>query len=207
MFVSGCTSLTSWDDPEVITLRQIDMRSCVALRQLPPNLHEINQVDVSGCSILETLPPNLRVREWIDIGGTKIKKIPLSETPVALRWNGVAISGRIAFHPNAITLEMVLTEPKVEVRRVMKERMGERFFTEMHAKIVDADHDRGGARRLLRARMPEDKEYLLALQVRDPSTGRGYILQVPAHMKTCHQAAAWLAGFDNPDDYQPIVET
>jgi hypothetical protein len=26
-------------------------------------------------------------------------------------------------------------------------------------------------------------------------------------MKTCRQAVAWTAGFDDPDDYRPLVET
>jgi hypothetical protein len=30
---------------------------------------------------------------------------------------------------------------------------------------------------------------------------------VPPAMRTCHQAAAWIAGFDNPNDYRPILET
>ncbi len=28
-----------------------------------------------------------------------------------------------------------------------------------------------------------------------------------SHVANCRTAAAWLAGFDNPDDYQPVHET
>ena len=40
-----------------------------------------------------------------------------------------------------------------------------------------------------------------------PATGRRYVLRVPPQTRTCRQAAAWIAGFDNPDDYQPLAET
>jgi hypothetical protein len=44
------------------------------------------------------------------------------------------------------------------------------------------------------------------LKVVCPSTGHLHVLRVPPHMRSCRQAAAWIAGFDNPDDYQPIIE-
>ncbi|WP_281261394.1 hypothetical protein [Chamaesiphon polymorphus] len=37
-----------------------------------------------------------------------------------------------------------------------------------------------------------------------PSTGH---LHVPPYMDTCHQSAAWIAGFDNPKDYAPAIES
>jgi hypothetical protein len=40
-----------------------------------------------------------------------------------------------------------------------------------------------------------------------PSTGRRYALRVPPTMRSCRQAAAWTAGFDNPDLYRPLIET
>ena len=45
------------------------------------------------------------------------------------------------------------------------------------------------------------------LQCRCPTTQREYLLPVPNNVITCRQAAAWMAGFDNPDDYAPIQET
>jgi hypothetical protein len=30
---------------------------------------------------------------------------------------------------------------------------------------------------------------------------------VPPNMRTCHQAAAWIAGFDNPKDYRLVAES
>jgi len=45
------------------------------------------------------------------------------------------------------------------------------------------------------------------LAVQCPSTDRRYVLRVPPTMQSCHQAAAWIAGFDNPDDYKLLKET
>jgi hypothetical protein len=54
--------------------------------------------------------------------------------------------------------------------------------------------------------MIED-EPLMCLAVKCPSTGRDYFLRVPPTMRTCHQAAVWIAGYDDPSDYKPLVET
>jgi len=89
----------------------------------------------------------------------------------------------------------------------MLERYGiERFITAAKTELVHADSDRGGERKLLRIPFSDD-EPLVCLQVHCPSTGALYILRVPPSMRTCHQAAAWIAGFDNPADYKPLEET
>jgi hypothetical protein len=89
----------------------------------------------------------------------------------------------------------------------MLERIGaERFFREAAPTILDTDKDPGGARRLMRVNIEGDEPYV-ALEVRDPSTERSYLLRVPPEMSTCRRAAAWIAGFDNPDDYAPLIET
>jgi hypothetical protein len=50
-------------------------------------------------------------------------------------------------------------------------------------------------------------EDLLCVSVICPSTARQYVIRVPPTMLTCRQAVAWVAGFDNPDDYRPLIET
>lgn len=89
----------------------------------------------------------------------------------------------------------------------MIERMGYlRFAREAQARTLDADTDRGGPRALLSIDLNED-EPLVGLLCRCPSTGRQYLLRVPPTMTTCHQAAAWMAGFDDPSMYHPEIET
>lgn len=206
--IANCTALGAWDDPAITSLRQFDARRCRNLRQLPPNLYEINQLDVSGCEQLAELPPHLTVREWLDIGGTQIRALPQSAQPYRLRWNGVHVSGQIAFHPETITAAMIFSERNAELRRVMIERIGtERFLAEANPVVRDNDTDPGGPRHLLSVSLPGDTEPLVVLQVHDPSTGRQYFIRVPPTMRTCHQAAAWIAGFDDPALYHPVAES
>jgi hypothetical protein len=90
---------------------------------------------------------------------------------------------------------------------VLFERFGlERFLTKANPEVLDQDLDKGGERKLLGIPMEGDKA-LVCILVLCPSTGRRYILRVPPSMKTCRQAIAWTAGFDNPDEYRLLVET
>lgn len=124
-----------------------------------------------------------------------------------MRWRGVIVDEHIAFHPETITAQQVLEERNAERRRVMLERMGyEHFVAEARVQVLHQDWDAGGERRLLRVLFQGD-EPLVCLGVRCPSTGRRYLIRVPPMMRQCHQAAAWIAGFDNPEDYRPLVET
>ena len=82
----------------------------------------------------------------------------------------------------------------------------ERFVGQAQAQVLDRDRDPGGERQLLRVPLQGD-EPLVCISVFCPSTGRQYMLRVPPQMRTCRQAVAWIAGFDNPDDYRPVAET
>jgi hypothetical protein len=153
------------------------------------------------------LPEELRVTRWVDVGGSGVRVLPASAQGVQVRWNGVNVPGQVAFYPETLTGHQALHEENAELRRVMLERIGaERFVAEVQPEELDADTDAGGSRRLLRVAIPED-ESLVALQVRDPSTGRQYLLRVPPRITTCRGAAAWIAGFEDPEDYQPVMET
>ena len=93
------------------------------------------------------------------------------------------------------------------MRRVLLERFGlDRFLREANAEVLDADRDAGGERKLLRVAMAGDED-LVCVLVHCPSTGHQYILRVPPTMKTCREAIAWTAGFDDPDKYRPLLET
>jgi hypothetical protein len=119
----------------------------------------------------------------------------------------VPVDERIAFRPESITAEEILNEPNAERRRVLLERLGyEAFLGRAHAELLDRDRDAGGERRLLRVRMLGD-EALVCVSVICPSTGRQYVLRVPPTMKSCRQAVAWTAGFDDPGAYRPVRET
>jgi hypothetical protein len=119
----------------------------------------------------------------------------------------VPVTDRIAFDPESITVEEILEESNQELRRVLLERVGlDWFFEHARPEVLDEDRDRGGTRRLLKIGL-RDQEVLVCVQVQCPSTGGKYLLRVPPVMSTCHGAIAWTAGYANPRDYRPVVET
>jgi hypothetical protein len=205
--IQGCTALTTWPARGSVQIGRLNARGCTRLQMLPAWLTTLAQLDVSGCERLAALPEGLHVSSWLDLAGTSLRSLPRSLDGVQLRWRGVPVSHRVAFHPETIKAQEVLNEQNAEVRRVLLERMGyDAFLEQAAAEVLDADEDPGGARRLLRVELDGD-EPLVCLSVSDPSTGRQYLLRVPPAMRSCREAAAWIAGFDNPDDYAPIAET
>jgi hypothetical protein len=117
------------------------------------------------------------------------------------------VAGNINREPiNSLTGQEILRTDNVEIRRVLIERIGyETFLQQVGGVIRDRDTDGGGERQLICIAF-EDDEPLLLLKVICPSTGHLHVLRVPPYMDTCHQSAAWIAGFDNPDDYYPAIE-
>jgi hypothetical protein len=205
--MTGCVGITTWPQRGRERMGRLIARGCTELEELPRWLHGIGQLDVSGCSALRALPEHLQITGWLDLADTSITELPESMKDTGLRWRSVRIDERIAFRPWEIQADEVLKERNAERRRVLLERMGhERFVEQVQPEVLDTDVDPGGARRLLRIVMEND-EPLFLLAVQCPSTERQYTLRVPPTMTTCHQAAAWIAGFDNPDDYRPIAES
>jgi hypothetical protein len=205
--MEGCTSFSQWPEAGSIVLGRLNLRDCVRATALPDWIGPLAQLDVSGCENLHALPPTLRLSAWLDLAGTRITALPKGVDGVQLRWRGVPVDARIAFEPETIDSHEVLGEENAELRRVKMERMGyERFLDDADATVRDRDADPGGERTLFHVPL-EDDEDLVVLSVQCPSTGRRYIIRVPPKMKTCHQAAAWIAGFEDPDKYAPVVET
>lgn len=205
--LSDCRTFSVWPKNATIQRGTLRLRNCIGIQSLPPWLETIAQLDVAGCVQLERIPDQLKVSSWIDIGGTNISELPPSLSGTPLLWRGVPVTERIAFRPETLTSAEVLAEKNAEIRRVMIERMGYLKFAEQaNAKVIDKDQDPGGERQLLKIEL-EDDEPLLGLVCSCPSTGRQYFLRVPPDIKKCHQAAAWMAGFDDPKKYKPIIET
>ncbi|MCI0397603.1 MAG: hypothetical protein L0322_22075 [Chloroflexi bacterium] len=205
--ISGCTSLADWPETGSLKIGRLSARGCTRLRTLPAWLGTLSQLDVRHCINLRELPEGLRVTSWLDLANTQLQSLPASMQGVQLLWQGVPINERIAFQPEAITAQEVLQEDNLELRRVLLARMGyESFVQQAGVQILDRDYDAGGERRLLRAPLPNEED-LVCVAVLCPSTGRQYIIRVPPTTKSCHQAAAWIAGFDNPNNYRPILET
>ncbi len=205
--ISGCVNLAAWPETASLRIGHLNAGGCGALQSLPRGLTGLAQLDVSDCAHLRALPEGLTVASWVDLAGSAVRALPASLRGVRLRWRGVLVDERVVFQPETITVDEVLGERNVEVRRVMMECMGyDRFLAEARATVLDQDRDPGGARRLLRVPIPRDED-LVCLAVTCPSTGRDYMLRVPPTMRSCRQAAAWIAGFDDADAFAPLAET
>src|SRR5262249_32475846 len=205
--IQGCSQLACWPRQARVRIGRLNASGCSRLTCLPTGLRKLAQLDVSHCSRLRALPQGLEISSWLALAGSGIASLPASLAGVPLRWRGVPIDERIAFRPQSITVEEVLQERNAERRRVLLERFGfERFMTTAKAQVLDQDQDTGGDRQLLRRPLQGDED-LGCVSVYCPSTGRRYLLRVPPTMKTCRQAIAWTAGFNDPSDYRPLVET
>ena len=203
---SGCRSLGALPGDLKVSYGRLNLRDCGRIRSLPPSVGPLATLDIAGTAINQ-LPDSLVVTSAIDIGGTEVDSLPAGCQDARLFWRGVPIDDRIAFRPQEITGDEVLDEDNAERRRVLLDRMGfERFFEQVDAELLDQDADPGGIRRLLKVTMANDED-LVCVSVRCPSTEREYLLRVPPATTTCRAAVAWTAGFDDPDDYRPRIET
>lgn len=186
-------------------LGHLDLSGSVALKGLPANL-TCESLDISDCPNLTSLPPGLHVTHWIELAGSGITNLAAGHGFI-LRWRGVQVSDRLAFAQDLTGQDILATE-NVELRRLLLERLGyEKFLEQVGGIVRQRDRDAGGERQLIYVPFAEDDdEPLMFLKVVCPSTGHTHILRVPPHIRTCHQGAAWVAGFDNPDDYCPLLE-
>jgi hypothetical protein len=118
-------------------------------------------------------------------------------------WHGVRVSERIICAPQTLTRQDFLQESNVEVRRIIQERMGERFVREMRGKILD----QGSRGTLYQVKLPRDPERVAHyVQVQDTTTLRQYFLRVPPTIQTAAEAVAW--SFQRSvEEYRPTQET
>ncbi len=199
----------------------LDLRGCTRLDHLPGGMIVgfalgrkpfIPALRLADCPSLTTLPEDLSLGGPIEVAGSGLRELPerLART-ASLLWRGVVVPPDVVFRPESLTPEQILGQRNAELRRVILERVGlDRVLRDAKAEVVDRDRDAGGDRRLivlrLRDRFGQARTHCY-LHCRCPSTGRDYLLRVPPETRTCRQAAAWLAGFDDPEAYRPVVET
>jgi hypothetical protein len=175
------------------------------LRQLPERF-TARSLDVANCPRLTQLPAALHLTHWLEVASSGLTGVP-SGLRVNIHWQGTAVDERTAFRPEDLKAVEILSVRNVTRRRVLLERFGlDRFVREVGGLVIDRDRDAGGERQLLTIPLEGD-EAIVALRVICPSTAHTYVLRVPPHLRTCRRAAAWLAGFDNEQDYRPIIET
>lgn len=203
----------------------LDLRGCTALTKLPAGLRVgfgVNTAPqgawqfrfpvrsfapalrLADCPALTELPEDLSLDGPIEVAGSGLHDLPASLASARVLWRGVLVPPEVVFHPERIAPLDILRQPNAELRRVMMERVGrDILLAKVGAQILDRDTDAGGARRLIFvARL--NHCYLACCC---PSTRREYLLRVPPGMRSCREAAAWTAGFDDPERYRPAVET
>ena len=122
-------------------------------------------------------------------------------------WHGVLVPAFVILRPEEITVQHILYESNMVVRRVLLTRFGEgRFLTESGALPLDAT-DRGT---LYRYELPGD-EPLVMIRVLNSTeepdqTRNAYLLRVPPTITRVQDALAW--GFALPAAaYAPVIET
>jgi hypothetical protein len=183
----------------------VNLSGCRQLRRLPERL-TARSLDVANCTQLTQLPATIHLTHWIEVAGSGLTGLP-GGLRVNIHWQGTAVDERTAFRPEDLKGVDILNIRNVTRRRVLLERFGlDRFVQEVGGLIIDRDRDTGGERQLLSIPLEGD-EPVVALRVICPSTAHTYMLRVPPHIRTCRRAAAWLAGFENEHDYQPLIET
>jgi hypothetical protein len=203
----GCSRLKSFPKRATIEHGSLSIAGCNWISSIPEYVGRLATFDISDCPLITELPEHLEIGLWIDVAGSGLSKLPAHLKESNLRWRGVPVDERIAFHPETIKASDALTETNAEIRRVLIERMGfEKFFDEANGHKLDKDTDPGGARELIRIDLENDED-IVCLSCFCPSTKRHYLLRVPPTILTCHEAAAWMAGFNDASKYQPVIET
>jgi hypothetical protein len=119
-------------------------------------------------------------------------------------WHGMRVPERVMLSPERLSREDFLSESNVEVRRVIQERMGSRFVSELGGVVLDSS-PRGT---LYEVKLPDDDPEGAAryVQVQDTSTARQYLLRVPPTIQAADEAVAWSFGLP-VKDYHPADET
>lgn len=200
--LSGNGQLT--DLPARLSCDTLNLSGCARLEYIGEGLR-VRVLDFTGCRQLHALPEDIRLTGWCELAGSGLERVPASIT-ARLRWQGLPVSEQVALRPETLSGQQVLDTRNLELRRVLIERIGlEKLISDVGGLILNRDPDAGGERRLVRIPL-DDAEDLLAVCLVCPSTGGQYAIRVPPWTRSCREAVAWIAGFDDPDDYQPVEE-
>jgi hypothetical protein len=118
-------------------------------------------------------------------------------------WHGVQVPEQVILSPERLSRDDFLGVSNVEVRRVIQERMGERFVRELGGIVINS----GPRGTLYEVPLPGDPERVARyVEVRDASTARAYVLRVPPALTTAAEAVAWSFAL-SVETYAPTQET
>ena len=205
--IGGCAAIKAL--PKDLALRGggLSLRDCALIESIPALSGDIAFLDMYRCPKIANIPASLRITSRIDVAGSEVRALPPHLAHLRLRWRGVPVDERMAFRPKTLSIGEILAERNAELRRVMIERFGfDRLMSAAQANVLDKDRNAGGERQLLRVPTENDGP-IVCVSVFCQSTGRQFFLRVPPTMTCSRSAIAWTAGFDNPTEYAPLIET
>jgi hypothetical protein len=126
--------------------------------------------------------------------------------------------------PETLTPNQIVSERNVEIRRIMLERFGAgRFLQEIGSACISEEliecldkewcyHTDDQHRvKLHKAEFPDDEPLVMVEMVNcspEPDgSWKTYFERVPPWVTSARQGIAWQCGFDNADDYQPVMQS
>lgn len=211
---NNCNKLEGFVQP-MQSITHLNLNGCESLQTVPQdikfNTNTNAQINLTNCGKLESLP-DTEFNGRLELMGSGLKTLPDRMSECRVSWRRFWVTPDIIFYPERLTPGRILTEPNAEIRRLMLEKVGiEKILANANASTLDVDTDAGGQRWLIQINVRNNwgsgSTSMRYLRCSCPSTARQYLLPVPPNIGTCHAAAAWLAGFDNPQDYRPVQET
>lgn len=195
------------------------LENCESLERLPyllscsrPKNRYRFSLSIKDCANVTKLHNDFDLALPIEVAGSGVRQISGSPIQYELMWDGIRINRDIVVQPEKLSDDFVLSIQNAELRRLVLERIGiEHFLARSNSRIIHEDEDAGGSRQLVELRRRRGHglahETLRFLKCTCPSTQRVFLLGVPQQVNRCSEAAAWLAGLNNPEDYHPIQET
>ena len=123
-----------------------------------------------------------------------------SETKPAIRWknghefyfiHGVSVNEKIVKYPEKLTKQDWLNEENLEVKRIIQDRMAERFVTEVGGKVISKHKDPRIGEIIEIDISPDPEKVARYLHAKDWSTDRMYFLRIPPNISDPEIAQRW----------------
>jgi hypothetical protein len=163
---------------------------------------------LNGLAFLCAKPLSFHLDELLHLHSENGPALSYSDGFEQYAWHGAFVTRDIIEHPESITVSQIESEQNIEIRRVLLERFGEAKFLE-ESGMTPLHEDEFG---ILYKRDFVGDEPLTVVKVTNATPEpdgsiKNYYLRVPPDMQTAQQAVAWTFGFDDQQEYHPLVQT
>lgn len=215
-----------WDAVWLLAARDVCRLDLLGDLQDRAQVHET--LLESGCwwwphhdFVIACEPPLVIHREQVRPRGWRSHRLHREDGPALIwpdgwgiwAWHGLPVPRDVIEHPETITARRIFTEPDVEVRRAMCERIGwDEFVAAAGVSVVDECADPANPGSLLTLYdlperffgMPARLLLCVNASLERDGTRRWFGLTVPASMDSALAAAAWTFGL-NPRTYAGLA--